>query len=141
MEIIQGILQRIWCSCGLIILIGAFILMILWIEKDHNKNTAAAGCLCVLLGLCIGFWYTFGLLNPQEVTTTGEFQYAKKKTGVFPPAPLTSLYVFEDDRGESISVYMDSFTQKQLCPDGLEEGVTYRLTYESRTELILNLTE
>lgn len=141
MEIIQGILARLWCSCGLVIVIGVFCLLILWIEKEKKAEMLAAGCLCILLGLGMGIWYSHALLDPEEKTLIGTFLYDQKKTDAMPPLVLCTEYFFKTKQGETVGLYMDSYAKKQLHPNAFEEGRTYRILYEERTDLILEITD
>ena len=141
MGVIQGILARLWCSCGIVIFIGVFCLLILWIEKEKKTETLVAGWLCVILGLGMGIWYSYALLNPDTQTISGTFVYEQKKTDALPPLPLTREYIFEDEREVRVSMYMDSFTKKQAFSDALVPGNNYIITYEERTDLILEIAE
>lgn len=141
MDVIQGILARLWCSSGVVILIGVFCLLIMWIEKEKKTETIAVACLCVLLGVGVGIWYSYALLNPDTQIVSGTFVYDQKKTDAMPPLPLTREYIFEDEQGQRIDLYMDSFTKKQVFPETLAPGESYIITYEERTDLILKIAE
>jgi hypothetical protein len=141
MEIIQGILVRLWCSCGLVVFIGAFCLLILWVEKEKKTEIVVTGYLCILLGLGMGIWYSHALLNTKEQTVSGTFLYDQKKTDALPPLALCREYFFEIEQGETVGLYMDSYVKKQLYPNGFEAGMTYWITYEERTDLILEIED
>ena len=139
MEVIHGILARLWCSCAVMIIIGAYCLLIAWIEKERKISTTAVACLCILLGLTMGIWYSHSLLNPDAQEFSGIFVYEQKKTDALPPLPLAREYVFESEQGERICLYMDSIAKKQLFPDTLEQGKIYTVTYEEHTDVILQI--
>ena len=141
MDIIPGILVRLWCSCGLVLFIGAFCLLIVWIEKEKKLEIILTGCLCILLGLGMGIRYSHALLNPEEQLICGTFLYDQKKTDAMPPLPLCREYFFENEQGETVGFFMDAYVKKQLYPNDLQEGMTYRITYEERTDLILGILD
>ena len=136
---IQGMLARLWCSCGLVMCIGVLCLIIMWSEKEKKKEMIIAGCLCIALGLGEGIWHSYALLHPQEQTVCAVFLYDQKKTDVMPLLPSSREYIFRTEQGKIFGLYMDSYVKKQLVSGALEQDKTYRVTYEGRTDLILEI--
>lgn len=139
MELVHGMICRLWCTCGLIVVIGLFCLLIEWIEKTGKMSTLAAGCLCILLGISLGTGYSWCLLHPDTEVFSGTFEYRQRKSGVLPPILLAKEYVFRNEQGESGYFYLDSQAAKELFPNGLEKGRVYTVTYEDRTDIILRI--
>ena len=139
MEIVHGMLTRLWCSCGLVMCIGVLSLLIMRSEKEKKKEMMVIGWLCVLLGLGMGLWYSGSLLNPREQTVCATFLLDQKKTNVMPPMPATREYIFGREQGKNLVLYMDSYVKQELVPEGMERDTVYWVTYEDRTNLILEI--
>lgn len=139
MEMIQGMITRLWYSCGLVMVIGVFALLILRKEKGKKAELAFVGWLCIVLGLGMGIWYNYVLLHPQEQTVHAVFLYDEKKMNVMPPLPSSREYIFRTEQGEIYGLYMDSQVKEQLIPQNMEQDKPYQVTYESRTKLILEI--
>lgn len=127
--------------CGIIAVIGVLCLLIAWRDKENQKNweTKLAGWLCVLWALVPGLHYGYCLVKPDVQVFQGTFESEQRNSRVAPPLPLTMEYDFRDAFGNVHCFYLDVLSEKEIFLNDLEEGRTYTVYYEDRTDIILGI--
>lgn len=138
---VSGILYRVWAVGGVIALLGLLCLLIACCERGNEKNreTVLAGVLCLMFGLILAGYYAYCAWKPEIATFSGELDSVYRNSRVAPPLPLTMEYTLYDETGRGKGFYLDVLSKKTVFPSEPEIGKAYRITYETRTDIILKL--
>lgn len=134
----SGITYRIWAEAGMIILLGlACLLLSGFRTKTFHKQCFLAGVLCVLFGCGTAVYYFSCLHSPQIASFQGTLYEFQRNSRVAPPLPFTMEYSFSETDGRKTVCYLDTFSRKEMLPEGFLEGTDYIISYETRTNVIV----
>ena len=106
-------------------------------EKSFKKSIIIT-CLVIITGFLVSSFYMYKAILPNEICYEGYYEYSKRNSRVAPPFPVTSEYVFYNDRSK-VGFYLDSYSSKEIFSEDLEEGAFYRIWYEKSTYVILKV--
>ena len=94
----------------------------------------------LIVGISFTLYYLIIAINPTPVEYVGTFQYQQRNSRVAPPLPVTFEYIFSDDENEYKQIfYMDAFSKEKIFSEDLEQGVTYKIYYDKRTNIIMKI--
>lgn len=135
-----GIEYRIWAVAGFLVLLGIACLLVSNIGKeDFKKDVCIAGILCVLGGIVFGIDYASSLLSPEVRSFQGVFYETYRNSRVAPPLPCTWEYSFCSSDGSTITLYLDTFTRKEIIPENFTLNEEYIVYYEDDTKVIVGV--
>lgn len=135
-----GILYRVWAVGGIILLLGAACLLVSKIgREDFNKDCCIAGVFCSVVGIAAMIYFLFCMFFPQVSSIQGTFTQKYRNSRVAPPLPFTYEYTFYDDDGFAGAFYLDTFTRKEIIPQGFILNEEYIVYYEARTNVIVGV--
>lgn len=139
----SGLTYRLWASSGLMLLI-TFILLLLekpWVRGFKTKSILST---LFLVAFCI-VWFSMDVYHvcaPDVSSYTGEFVEVYRTSRVSPPLPFTSKYAFWNGEGKKQVYYIDSFSKKDIFPEGgIEPGKKYTVYFEEATNIIVKIEE
>ena len=134
-----GIVYKIFPIGFIMLLISFFVLLTskFWNPKLKNKKLIISSIIAILISVVYIVFYVFILFNPTVEIIEGEL--SSKYSAGRGRGPFTWKYSFDTGNDKDIVVYIDSFSRKKMLPDGLNEGDTYRVTYEKYTNIILSV--
>lgn len=136
----SGLLFRIWGVCGIIFLLGLFLLLC---EKPWSATFTIKNCkfslmlICVSLILCI--FYISRIISPSISTYRGEFIKEQRNSRVAPPLPVTYEFVFNDGSKNNKVFYLDVFSKNDWLVYDFIEGQEYVVYYDTFTKVILRI--
>lgn len=135
----SGIVYRTLSDGGLILIINVFLIIITKITDKKKKQKDKKTILCALVGIVISFVIMFyngwWLLNPSVEFFDGEFRsYNHARIGMF-----VNEYVFIDENNPDPVFTLDAFSKRKIYNEDFQEGVTYRIYYESHSKIIVRV--
>jgi hypothetical protein len=138
----SGITYRLWSPCSFLFIIPlASLLISIFMKKpirffDFKIELASAA-----FGVVLCVVYLSRILFPGVSSYTGEFVESHRTSRVAPPLPFTSKYVFWNGEGKKKVVYLDTFSKKEIIPDGLEPGEEYTVYFDEFTKVIVRVEQ
>ncbi len=134
----SGIYYRILSTCGIMFLMA--IILILF-QKPWSKSFDIKKCkfaiFAIILATCSTVFYVSRIVSPDVSIYTGEFVESRRTSSSASPLPFNNKYVFWNGEGKKPIFYLDSFSKKEICPSGLEEGKVYTVYYDTWTDIIV----
>lgn len=120
----SGVLYRIWGVCGVVLIMGIICILLEkpW-RNDFKIKDCKIGLIMVAFAVCMGLVYASRILFPHVSSYTGEFIRSYHDTGVAPPLPVTSAYVFGNDNEKKRHSIWMSFQRKKYYLLNLKRGV------------------
>ena len=138
----SGIVFRIWGVCGIIFAVGVLCIVFgkPW-EKGCRTKEFRTGVIVTIFALGLALLYLSRILFPNVLSHSGEYLESHRNSRTAPPLPVTYEYIFENDGEVNRRFYLDVFSKKSICPDGFKEGCSYRVYYDSITNVIVGVEE
>ena len=140
---ISGIVYQLLASHLLVLTIGIFLLFkTFFLGKKTNKKKWIGACIfdLVLTLIMLGFTIrtTVAVYDPEVLYHEGYFleEHATVHNG---PLPFTWRYTFSNDSGKRPIFYLDTFSRKEIVPDGFKQGEKYRICYDDYSNIILKV--
>lgn len=137
----SGIAYRIWGMCGIIFLLSLAAIVLFgkpW-RNDFKISKYKVELFAMAFAVCLGCTYLFRIIFPDVSSYTGEFVESYRTSRVAPPLPFTSKYVFWNGEGKKKVVYLDTFSKKQIVPDGFKPGEEYTVYFDEFTKVIVRV--
>lgn len=138
---LSGIFYRLWAVSGLFLFFAgiAFLLSRFWNRKKRDMKGIVVGICLLLVAFTSGFRYAKAAINPEIQIHEGYFLYKNRDSRVAPPLPFTTKYVFSNSTKGNPAFYLDTFSKKEICPQGFDENLLYRIYYEESTKIIVSV--
>lgn len=134
-----GLIYRIF-AVGVIFLLFAVLLFCIRKYSNSKKVQKTEAIIALVIAVYslfyIGF-YTYKAFSPDVQYHDGYISREYRASSVAPPLPFTMAYVFTDSDNLKPTFYLDSFSRKEICPQGFDKDVKYRVYYEKDTNIIL----
>lgn len=140
---LNGILYRIVCVGGVILLIGVLLLVIsrFWIPQKVNIAVRNTSVIIIIISALYIFFHVYKFNNPQILCHEGFLSREYRDSTVAPPLPLTYAYVFTNSDGLKPTFYLDTFTAKDVFNYDMEVQTKYRIYYEKDLKIIVRVEE
>lgn len=136
----SGLLFRVWGVCGIIFLLGLFLLLC---EKPWSATFTIKNCKFSLMLICVSLilsvFYISRIISPNILSYSGNFVKAQRNSRVAPPLPTTYEYIFNNGSGENQVFYLDVFSKNAWLVNDLIEGQEYMVYYDTFTKIILRI--
>ena len=137
----SGIIHRIWCIGGILLLLGIIGVLIDQYEaKQKGKEFKIKNCkvsiitIVLAVGLCL--FFISRIVFPNISSYTGVFQYEKDESR----GPLLSNeYVFWNGGKKNQVFYLDVYSKKKIFPEEFEEAEEYIIYYDELTKIIVGV--
>lgn len=145
----SGLHFRIWGCFPFFLIGGLFVLAfgLLYERKGKESKltwitTTFIGSLIILLSLSYLTYYIHAINKPQISMIEGTLVSITRNSHVAPPLPVTTEYTFDVD-GEhyNISLYLDSFSKKQILDDELMINHEYTIWYSEKGNIIVRICD
>ena len=137
----SGIVYRIFAVYGIIFILGIVCLLLSKFSKNTPKKTEfIIAVIMILFSLVNIGTHIYRAVHPSVLINEGCFIEEYRDSREAPPLPFTYKYVFTSSTSDKKQAfYLDTFSKKNICPDGFltEEG--YRIFYEKNTNIILKV--
>lgn len=136
----SGLLFRVWGVCGIIFLLGLFLLLF---EKPWSSTFTIKNCKLGLMLICVSLilsiFYISRIISPNISSYSGNFVKTQRNSRVAPPLPTTYEYIFNNGGEKNQVFYLDVFSKNAWIENDLIEGQEYMVYYDTFTKIILRI--
>lgn len=106
-----------------------------WILEKRNIKDFWVGMVCFFLCIC-SIGYHLYVINDLDISTyEGKFIEEHRES----PYLFRKEYCFSNAESIKPLFSLDIFSKKNIYPAEFEEGVLYRIFYEEKTDVIVNV--
>ncbi len=149
---LSGIWYRIYTEVPFWFLCGAIILIIDFFTIKKRRKTGKRigletniscfiGIAAIIASSVILAHYIHTISSPDIKSIDCVFIEEYRDSTVAPPLPFTNGYIFREvGKSNSIVVYLDTFSAKNIITEDLVEGKMYTVWYSTVDNIIVQLT-
>ena len=137
---LDGLLYRVFCVGGIILIVSVILLLLskFWDKRRLNRSDLRIAIFGIVLSLIYCGAYVYKIINPDILAYQGYFEEAYRDSRVAPPIPATYAYVFSNNESKK-DFYLDSFSKKNIIKQDFKKGDIYCVYYEKGSRIIVGI--
>ena len=112
-----------------------FICSHFWNSQKKNMKDLKIGIIVVFCFLCFTGYYAYAIADLKISMHEGVFIEERREN----PFLFRKEYCFSNEDGLKPVFCLDYFSKKEVYPEEFEKGIRYRIYYEKRTNIIVQV--